>query len=115
MKFLVDESSDARLAAHLKLLGHDATTVAQDYSPSIEDADVLAIAQGQGRILITNDRDFGELVFRLGQPHAGVILLRLTTTRLAVKIERLDHVLHTYADRLDHFVVVTEKTVRVRA
>lgn len=64
MKFLVDESADARLAGHLKTLGHDATTVARDYSPSLEDSDVLAIARREDRILITNDRDFGELVFR---------------------------------------------------
>ncbi len=115
MKFLVDESSDARLAAYLKGLGHDATTVARDYGSSLADSDVLAIARREQRVLITNDRDFGELVFRLEQAHSGVIFLRLNTTSLAAKIERLNHILSHYSDRLDRFLVVTERTVRVRS
>ncbi len=115
MKFLVDESSDARLAAYLKGLGHDATTIARDYAPSLADSEVLAIARREQRVLITNDRDFGELVFRLEQTHSGVIFLRLNTTSLAAKIERLDHILNHYADRLDHFLIVTERAVRVRS
>ena len=115
MKFLVDESSDARLAAYLKSIGHDATTVARDYAPSLADSDVLAIARRELRVLITNDRDFGELVFRLEQVHSGVIFLRLETTSLAVKIERLNYLLDHYSDRLDQFLVVTERTVRVRS
>ena len=114
MRFLVDESADARLAHYLNGLGHDATTVAGDYSPALADSQVLAIAYREGRVLIANDRDFGELVFRLGQPHAGVILFRLGSTSLAVKIHRLDYILGHYADRLDHFLVVTERLVRIR-
>jgi predicted nuclease of predicted toxin-antitoxin system len=68
VKFLVDESADARLAIHLRSLGHDAATVAGDYSPALKDPDVLAIAQHEQRVLITNDRDFGELVFRQRLP-----------------------------------------------
>ena len=113
MKFLVDESADARLATHLKSLGHDATTVARDYMPGLEDTEVLAIAQREGRILIANDRDFGELIHRLNLPHEGVIFFRLDTTKLEVKIERLNHVLTEYADQLHAFLVVTEKRVRV--
>lgn len=114
MKFLIDESADARLASYLTSLGHDATTVAGDYSPALLDREVLAIAQREQRVLITDDRDFGELVFRFQHPHSGVILLRLGTTSLAVKIERLDHILTAYADRLDQFLVITERAVRVR-
>lgn len=114
MKFLVDESSDSRLAAYLTRLAHDAKTVAGDYATALDDREVLAIAHREGRILITNDRDFGELVFRLQQPHAGVIFFRLTTTRLPVKIERLTYVLTHYADQLDQFLVVTERAVRIR-
>lgn len=114
MKFLIDESADARLAAYLNGLGHDAKTVAGDYFAALQDQDVLAIARREKRILITNDRDFGELVFRLGQPHTGVLLFRLSTTILAVKIERLDHVLATHTDDLEQFLVVTDRQVRVR-
>jgi predicted nuclease of predicted toxin-antitoxin system len=114
MKFLVDESADARLATHLRRLGHDAKTVASDYQPGLEDQEVLAIALREERILITNDRDFGELVYRLGLPHAGVILLRLSTTSLPAKTARLDAILAKHAGSLTRFVVVTERSVRLR-
>lgn len=114
MKFLVDESADARLAAYLISLGHDAKTIAGDYAQALQDPEVLAIARREQRILITNDRDFGALVFRLRQPHSGVIFLHLSTTSLAVKIERLNHVLTTHADHLDQFLVVSDRSVRVR-
>ena len=114
MKFLVDASSDARLVTHLRNLGHDATRIGTEYPPALEDAQVLALAQREQRILITDDRDFGELIFRLRQPHAGVIYLRLETTQLAVRLDRLDYVLSHYADQLAHFIVVTDDAVRVR-
>jgi len=115
MKFLVDESADARLAAHLKRLGHDATAIGLDYVASLKDPEVLAIAHREQRTLITNDHAFGELVFRDRQPHAGVILLRLGTTSLAPKIERLNYALEHFADRLDQFLVVTERSMRARS
>ncbi len=114
MKFLVDESADARLAAYLRSLEHDAMTVARDYAPALEDAEVLAIAHREQRILITNDRDFGELVFRHGHSHSGVIYLRLSTTNLRVKIERLKYVLTHHARHFNAFLVVTDQRVRVR-
>ena len=80
MKFLLDESADFPLAAFLTELGHDVTTILRDYTRSIEDTEVLSIARCEGRIVITNDLDFGELVVRHGQPHSGVILFRLETT-----------------------------------
>jgi predicted nuclease of predicted toxin-antitoxin system len=76
---------------------------------------VLSTAQAEGRVFIANDRDFGELVFRLRQPHQGVILLRLSDyTPLATKIQRLDDVQARYGDQLEHFIVVTSRTIRVR-
>ena len=77
MRFLLDQSTDARLIALLTQHGHDATRVARDYPHGLPDAQVLALAHAERRIVITDDRDFGELIFRRGQPHAGVIYLRL--------------------------------------
>ena len=75
---------------------------------------MLAIALREQRVLITNDRDFGELVFVQHQPHAGVIYFRLTTTRLSAYVTRMNEVLAHYSDQLDAFLVVTDRTVRVR-
>lgn len=114
MKFLLDQSSDARLISYLTSLGHDAVRIAKDYPPGLPDAQVLSIAYKENRILITDDRDFGELVFRFKQRHAGVIYLRLGEyAELATKIERLEYVLMHYAAQLNQFLVVTRHRVRI--
>lgn len=115
MRFLLDESVDARLAYYLANLGHDATRVASNYPAGLRDEEVLSLAYTEGRILITSDRDFGELVFRHRQPHTGVIYLRIPNyAPLATKTERLAYVLTHYRDQLDQFLVVTKTRVRVR-
>jgi predicted nuclease of predicted toxin-antitoxin system len=114
MKFLLDQSTDGRLAVYLRKLGHDVTRIAADYPAGLLDPKVLSIAHAEGRILITDDRDFGEWVFRHKHPHAGVIFLRLGTyAPLELKIERLEYVLTHYADQLDQFLVVKKGNVRV--
>jgi predicted nuclease of predicted toxin-antitoxin system len=117
MRFLLDESADLPLADHLSQLGHDVTSIARDYTRSIEDEDVLSIANREQRILITNDKDFGELVYRLRLAHSGVILFRLRDESMAVKISRLNDVLGRYSGQLatySAYVVVTNRRIRVR-
>jgi predicted nuclease of predicted toxin-antitoxin system len=114
MRFLLDESVDVRVAAYLRTLAHDVTVVAQDSPSSIPDTLVLAIARGEQRTLITNDRDFGELIFRQGQPPAGVIYLRLGTYELASIVARVSDVLEACSDQLNEFITVTPARIRVR-
>jgi predicted nuclease of predicted toxin-antitoxin system len=115
MRFLLDENADLRLAAHLRNLGHDVKSVVANYGYAVPDSRVLALAHQEQRILITNDKDFGELVFLHRQSHAGVILFRLPFgAALTTKLDRLDHVLTTYPDVLDQFLVVTQHRVRRR-
>ncbi len=114
MKFLIDASCDARLVDHLRHLGHDVTRVGPDYPARLRDSEVLAHAYREQRILVTDDRDFGELIFRQRHAHAGVIYLRLDTTQIAVRTARVDHVLTTYSGDLDKFIVVSTQTVRLR-
>jgi predicted nuclease of predicted toxin-antitoxin system len=114
MNFLLDQSTDARLVPWLTERGHNARRIGRDYPHGLPDEQVLAIAQREGRILITDDRDFGELVFRHRQPHTGVIYLRLASYSFALTTARLEAVLTHYADRLDRFLVVTPGDVRER-
>lgn len=114
MRFLLDESADLPLAAYLADQGHDVTSIVRDHPRGIKDRDVLEIARGEQRVLITNDRDFGELVFRQHVPHAGVILFRLGDEELAVKAAWLQYVLASFSDRLSDFIVVSERGVRIR-
>jgi predicted nuclease of predicted toxin-antitoxin system len=114
MKFLLDQNTDARLLPYLTKRGHDVTQIRRTYPHSIPDTEVLALAYQEKRILITGDRDFGELVFRLQHPHAGVIFLRLGTyAPLDLKIARLSFVLTNYTEQLNEFLVVKKETVRV--
>ncbi len=114
MKFLIDESADARVADRLQELGHDVALVARDHRPGLPDPEVLALAHAEGRILITDDRDFGALVVSERRVHAGVIYFRLTSTLLRLRLDRLDYVLTHHPHQLDQFLVVTDHSVRVR-
>lgn len=115
MRFLLDQSAEARIGAFLQSVGHDVTRVARDYPAGLPDDEVLAIAHAERRILIANDRDFGELVFRHRQPHHGVIYFRLPLDSTAEeKIGRLGELLTTHQADLDKFLVVTPRGTRVR-
>ena len=114
MRFLLDESADYPLAIYLRHLGHDVTSIVHDYVRGRRDEDVLDIAQREQRIVIANDRDFGELVFRQRLAHTGVIHFRLGKEDIPTKIGWLEHVLNEYDDQLDQFLVVTDRGVRVR-
>jgi predicted nuclease of predicted toxin-antitoxin system len=114
VRFLLDQSADARLIPHLRTLGHDATRIGREHPHGLPDDQVLRIAHEEQRILIASDLDCGDLVFRLRHPHAGVRLFRLGATGLTTKIQRLDDALQECADRLDRFIVVTLQSIRVR-
>ena len=113
MRFLLDENVDARLGAFLVQQGHDVKTIAIDYPQALADNQVLAIALRERRILVTHDRDFGELIFRERRPHAGVILLRIRGTLDELQT-RLLRVITEFEAHLTQFVVVTERLIRVR-
>src|SRR5216684_5324960 len=112
MKFLVDECTGPAVATWLEQQGHDVFSVYHQ-ARGIDDYEVMEIAQIEGRILITNDRGFGEKVFRERRPHHGVVFLRLANERSANKIRVLDQLISQYSDvLLSRFVVVTETRVR---
>ena len=114
MKFLVDESVEFPVVIFLRTLGHDVASVAENFS-SVRDADVLAAAHKEHRVLLTNDKDFGELIFLRGLPHHGVVLLRLLREDVPSKIERLRVLLETHGDDLqENFTVVALDGIRVR-
>jgi predicted nuclease of predicted toxin-antitoxin system len=112
VKFLLDESSDYRLAPFLRGRGHDVTAIAKDYPAALSDREVLAIARRERRVLITNDLDFGQLIVQESLPHRGVILFRLRSASLSLKESRLEFILLHYESRLDQFLTVTESRVR---
>jgi predicted nuclease of predicted toxin-antitoxin system len=112
MKFLVDECTGPSVAAWLRDDGHEVFSVYED-ARGVEDDIILQKAFEENWVLITNDKDFGDKVFRNGRLHKGVVLLRLEDERATSKIMVLSHLLEKYIDRLPNaFVVVTQKQVR---
>jgi predicted nuclease of predicted toxin-antitoxin system len=114
MKFMVDESAGTAVAEYLRGAGHDVFPVAEGM-PQADDQHVLAHAMNERRILITNDKDFGELVFRSGHGHHGVLLLRLRDESPANRVRVVKAVLEQWADRLvGCFTVAREGGIRIR-
>jgi predicted nuclease of predicted toxin-antitoxin system len=114
MRFLVDECTGSHVARHLSALGHDVFSVF-DSARGDTDDEVLARALAEQRILITNDRDFGDAVFRDGKLHCGIVLLRLEVEITGRKIAVLDRLLAQWSAELPgRFVVVSESRVRFR-
>lgn len=84
-----------------------------DEARGMRDEAIIQKGSAEHWIVITNDKDFGEKVYRERQPHRGVIFLRLDDERPANKIAVLQRLLAKYPDQLaDQFVVVTETQVR---
>src|ERR1041384_4156787 len=108
MRFLVDECTGPAVVEWLRGEGHNVFSVFAEAQGSM-DEDVLSRARAENRILITNDKDFGEMIFRERREHNGVIFLRLSDERSANKIRVLQHLLENYSAKLsDQFVTVTE-------
>ena len=113
MRFIVDECTGPLVAEHLRKDGHIVFSVYEE-ARGIDDEEILKIAFEGDYVLITNDKDFGDLIFRLKKKHKGVILLRLEDERAMNKIRILDSFLKKYSEKIKtNFCVVTEKNVRV--
>jgi len=113
LRFLVDECTGPAVARWLREeRGHEVFSVF-DESRGADDDDIIAKAFAEEWIVITNDKDFGEKVFREGRSHKGVIFLRLRNERATNKIEVLRRLLECHAKHLpNRFVVATESLVR---
>ncbi|MGE0059404.1 MAG: DUF5615 family PIN-like protein [Dehalococcoidia bacterium] len=115
MRLLLDANVHRDLTRILQELGHDVETIAATQYRSLPDPQILAIAFQRERVLITNDRDFGELVFKDKLPHRGVIYLRLATTLAPEIAEHVQEVIESGLLEKNGFVVATERRMRLRS
>ncbi len=107
MNLLIDESVDRQE-------GHDVVYIAE-IDPSISDEIVLSKANEKNALLITADKDFGELVFRQGRINAGVLLVRLAGLSFAKKAQIVATVLRDHGTALlGAFSVVSPGMIRIR-
>ena len=115
MRIIANENIMATVVSELRSRGHDVNSV-KESMPKAKDDVILATAQAEQRVVLTHDKDFGELAFRYGLPaECGVLLIRLAGTS---RKSDIDHVLKVVDSREDwpgHFSVVTRGRLRMRA
>ena len=113
MRFLIDECTGSKVAKWLRDANYEVFSVF-DEARGMTDDEVLTKAFAENWVLITNDKDFGEMIFRERRGHHGIIFLRLDDERAANKIQVLEKLLENYAEKLpERFVTVTETKVRI--
>jgi predicted nuclease of predicted toxin-antitoxin system len=114
VNFVADESLDEEIVDRLRQDGHFVWYIAE-MEPGISDDVVLDLANQEGAVLLTADKDFGELVFRLRRIASGVVLIRLSGLSLANKAEIVSRVINQHAEELlGAFTVITPIAVRIR-
>ena len=115
MRWLADECVDAPLVARLREAGHDTVYLAEA-APSAVDTDIVALAQREGRLLLTEDKDFGDLVIRRRAAVPGLVLLRIDPRQRHLKWARVEAAIARYGDLLlGRYTVVEESRFRSRA
>jgi hypothetical protein len=114
MLLLVDENVPRIIIAELRHRGHDVLS-AKESLRGDDDETILARAQVEMRIVITQDKDFGELAFRIGLPAScGVILFRLNGEDPDVDHLRMLEVIDSRTDWAGLFAVATNERLRIR-
>lgn len=114
MILLADENLHRKIVERLEEAGHEVTHIA-DLAPSITDHEVLALAVERHALLITNDLDFGELVYGRGARHAGVLLLRLENMDWSNQAALVARALADHGEALRlAFSTLTESRLRIR-
>lgn len=115
MKLLANENIPAALIRSLRAASHDVNWVSET-SPGITDPQVIELAIREDRVLVTFDKDFGELAFRRSLPATcGVILLRLPMDDLNRLILMVVEIIDSRDDWQGQFAVVEETRVRLRS
>lgn len=103
-----------RLGSLLREAGHDAIDMSV-VSPRSTDAEVMNLAQREGRLLPTEDKDFGDLVFRQARPVPGIVLLRIESSRRLQKGPRLMAAVDRFGDTLfGRYTVIEDARFRSR-
>jgi predicted nuclease of predicted toxin-antitoxin system len=114
LTFLCDEGVEPQVVRRLREDGHQVFHIAEQY-PGISDDRVLAEAHRRSAVLITLDKDFGELIFRSGSPHAGVVLVRLPDALPKERAAAVSAFISKHAGELPgSFAVLSFRKVRIR-
>ena len=114
MRILADENVPLTAITALRSRGHDVMWIRTD-APGSKDQSILQLAKNENRILVTFDKEFGELAFRLKLPASkGVSLFRIATPSPEHTAKKIVAVLESRTDWSGHFTVVEDSRIRMR-
>jgi len=114
MRFSLNENMPGAVVRGFCAAGHDVLSVKESMLGE-EDRTILSRAQKEGRVVVTQDKGFGELAFRYGLPaECGVILFRLSGGDANSDMKRMLDVLASRDDWPGHFAVASDDRVRIR-
>ena len=99
LKFMIDVGVGKKVEEWLREHGYDVKTV-RSFDPKAEDAKILKMAESESRMVVTMDKDFGELVYRSGKAHAGVLILRLEDATGDEKVEVVKKILSEHSNKI---------------
>lgn len=112
MKFLADVNVEKPVIDYLLENGHDVKWI-PDYNCKMSDDELLNLAKNEERILITNDKDFGELTFLQKKSSIGIILFRIKGHISQEKVRLMELLLKRYQDKLlHHYIVISKNKIR---
>ncbi|MBZ0160825.1 MAG: DUF5615 family PIN-like protein [bacterium] len=113
MRFLADESCDFAAVRALRTAGHDFVTV-RDVKPRATDEAVIGLALGESRALLTEDKDFGQLVFASAVESPGVVFIRFPVSARQTMARIVVELVGASAEKITgHFVVVQPGRIRI--
>jgi len=114
MKFLADAHVSVEMVAMIRTLGHDCLD-ASAIPPRMPDLDVLRMAAADERVVVTSDKDFGELLFVHGIACPGIVLIRVAFADEKDRVVRVRSAWPIVLSRLPgSFVTITTSRVRAR-
>jgi predicted nuclease of predicted toxin-antitoxin system len=114
IKFIFDVGVSKKAELYLREKGFDILSI-REINHSMKDLDILNLAVKEQRIIVTMDKDFGELVFNSKFNHSGVLLLRMEDAGWQQKIEVLSEIFLTHsAELIGNFSVYQDKKLRIR-
>src|SRR5437763_2465151 len=114
MRWLCDECVDAVIVTYLRHAGNDVVFVVES-APGADDDEIVHLADRDNRLLLTEDKDFGELAFRWKRRLPGLILLRIEPKKRSMKWPRLEAAVAAFGgELLGRFTVVEETRFRSR-
>jgi len=113
VRILANENFPGEAVEALREQGHDVAWIRTD-APGSSDAQILEHAQRESRIIVTFDKDFGELAFRAGLPaQSGVILFRISAPSAARVARVAAAAMASRTDWAGHFAVVGDDRIRM--